>query len=451
MPEPSLDYFLADKPGAELTHPLIAEACQTLRRNRNEYLATLGNEQIISKLAEVGNLWRSPYYPLRQMALDADPEETGFPREVLAAGLDACFAEWTQEKFFMLLTQEFGDPTRLQSFASQPNRTFSMVNGPQLIAHIAPGNLPVPVFQSIAFGLLLRSAQFIKCASGKSLLPRLFGHSLHFVEPGMAASLEIAEWDGGNESLEPALFAEADCVTVNGSDNTVEAIRQRLPLGKRLVGYGHRVSFGYVEKQANEVMGTQAIISRAADDVVAWNQHGCLSPHVIYVEQFGSLKPERFAEMLAEELEARNEAMPRGPISTKEAASISTTRRFYKIRSANNVGALIWESEETTDWTVVYEDEKQFQTSPLNRFISFKPIEHIEEALHVLEPVRESVSTVGLAASAARMRELALPLAQWGVPRICALSQMQRPPLAWRHDGRPPLGELIRWTDLETA
>ena len=244
MPEQPLDYFLADKPGAELTHSLIAEASQTLRRNCNEYLATLGNEQIISKLAEVANLWRSPDYPLRQMALDADPEETGFPREVLAAGLDACFADWTQEKFFMLLTQEFGAPTRLQSFASQPNRTYSMVNGPQLIAHIAPGNLPVPVFQSIAFGLLLRSAQFVKCASGKSLLPRLFGHSLHFVEPGMAAALEIAEWDGGNESLESALFAEADCVHAGDHFTSRRRCRRvepaRLPVAARDLRGGKR-------------------------------------------------------------------------------------------------------------------------------------------------------------------------------------------------------------------
>ena len=451
MSEASLDYFLADKPGAELTATLITEACQTLRHNRDDYLAQVGNEPIIAKLTEVSGLWRSPDYELRKIALAAGPEETGFPPEVLAAGLDACFADWTQEKFFMLLAQEFGDATRLQSFTSHPNHTLSMVHSPQLIAHIAPGNLPVPVFQSIAFGLLLRSAQFVKCASGKSLLPRLFGHSLHTVEPGLAASLEIAEWKGGSEPLESALFAEADCVVASGSDESILATRQRLPLAKRLVGYGHRVSFGYVEKLACEVMGTQAILSRAADDVVAWNQHGCLSPHVIYVEQFGSLKPERFAEMLAEELDARNETMPRGPISTKEAAAISTARRFYKIRSANNVGALLWESEESTDWTVVYEDEKQFQASPLNRFIYVKPIEQLEEALHVLEPIRESVSTVGIAASEARMRELAVPLAQWGVPRVCPLGQMQRPPLAWRHDGRPPLGELIRWSDLETA
>jgi hypothetical protein len=26
---------------------------------------------------------------------------------------------------------------------------------------------------------------------------------------------------------------------------------------------------------------------------------------------------------------------------------------------------------------------------------------------------------------------------------------MQNPPLTWRHDGRPSLGDLVRWTDLE--
>ena len=450
MFEQSLDYFLADKQGADLSNTLIAEACQTLRTNRGEHLAQIGNESIISKLTEAASLWLSPDYELRKLALAADPAETGFPREVLAAGLDACFSEWTQENFFGLLNQEFGDPTRLQSFGSLSSHSLAMVHGPQLIAHIAPGNLPAPIFQSIAFGLLLRSAQFVKCASGKSLLPRLFGHSLHYVDPGLASALEIAEWDGGNEMLEGELFKEADCVVATGSDKTVNTIRKRLPLGKQFIGYGHRVSLGYIEQLANEVMGTQTIITRAADDVVAWNQQGCLSPHVIYVEEFGNLKPDRFAEMLAEELAARSETLPRGELSTKEAAAIANMRRFYKIRSDNNVGAIIWESENSTEWTVVQEDEKQFQTSPLNRFIFVKPIEHLNEMLHVLEPYREGISTVGIAASEAKLREFALKLAEWGVARVCPMGKMQRPPLAWRHDGRPPLGDLIRWTDLET-
>ena len=50
-------------------------------------------------------------------------------------------------------------------------------------------------------GLLTRSAQFVKCARGTSLLPRLFAHSIYEVEPKLASCLEIAEWPGGTDTL----------------------------------------------------------------------------------------------------------------------------------------------------------------------------------------------------------------------------------------------------------
>ena len=57
---------------------------------------------------------------------------------------------------------------------------------------------------------------------------------------------------------------------------------------------------------------------------------------------------------------------------------------------------------------------------------------------------------MGLAAGGDRAQLLALQLAQWGVTRICRIGQMQDPPLTWRHDGRPALGDLVTWTDWET-
>ena len=53
------------------------------------------------------------------------------------------------------------------------------------------------------------------------------------------------------------------------------------------------------------------------------------------------------------------------------------------------------------------------------------------------------------AAPKARQPELALQLAHWGVTRVCPVGRMQDPPLTWRHDGRPALGDLITWTDWE--
>jgi hypothetical protein len=73
----------------------------------------------------------------------------------------------------------------------------------------------------------------------------------------------------------------------------------------------------------------------------------------------------------------------------------------------------------------------------------------LTEVLHQSEHVRGQVSAVGLAAPEENAEELAVQLARWGVTRICPLGRMQVPPLTWRHDGRPALGELITWTGWE--
>ena len=70
-------------------------------------------------------------------------------------------------------------------------------------------------------------------------------------------------------------------------------------------------------------------------------------------------------------------------------------------------------------------------------------------ALQGADPIRGKVSTVGIAVPEDRAAEIATQLARWGATRICPLGQMQRPPLTWRHDGRPALGDLVTWTDWE--
>ena len=109
----------------------------------------------------------------------------------------------------------------------------------------------------------------------------------------------------------------------------------------------------------------------------------------------------------------------------------------------------MWRSENSTAWTVVYEADARFQLSCLNRFIYVKPAANLAEALHNAGAVQGKVSTVGLAAPDDKARELATQLARWGATRICPLGQMQHPPLTWRHDGRPALGDLVTWTDWE--
>src|SRR5207245_10289687 len=109
-----------------------------------------------------------------------------------------------------LIAQELGHAQRLDHFVAtqteQRTQRVALASGPRLLVHITAGNLPVPALMSVVVGLLARSAQFVKCARGAALLPRLFAHSLYELEPRLGACLEIAEWKGGRTDLESALF-----------------------------------------------------------------------------------------------------------------------------------------------------------------------------------------------------------------------------------------------------
>jgi hypothetical protein len=449
------NYFLADLPSeATLSPSMITEACRTLKCNRERYIAARSTENLIQVFCDVATSWRQEDNSFRKFTLELGPEKTGFSRATLAKGLDNFFCRFTPENFHALLEQEFGHARRpdklVATRAEEKSNRAAIVHGPEFLVHIAAGNLPNPTLTGIVFGLLTHSAQFVKCASGSSFLPRLFAHSIYDADPKLGACLEIAEWRGGNLELENPLFDEADCVTATGSDETLNEIRKRLPLKTRFVGYGHRVSFGFVTGEVLSGSRAKKIIAAVADDVVAWNQLGCLSPHVIYVQLGGEISPEHFGQLLAEELEKREASEPRGELPAEHAATIASRRAIYEIRAAHSPESTQhWCSQNSTAWTVIFESDARFQLSCLNRFIYVKPVADLTAALQGADSVRGKVSTVGIAAPEEKISELALQLARWGATRICPLGQMQNPPLTWRHDGRPALEDLVTWTDLE--
>jgi hypothetical protein len=193
----------------------------------------------------------------------------------------------------------------------------------------------------------------------------------------------------------------------------------------------------------------QQVVRDAAADVTAWNQLGCLSPHVIYVESGKSADARDFAGMLADELDRCEQSEPRGPVPPEVAAVIASRRSFYEVRAANSTETRLWQSAGSTAWTVVYEADPRFHLSCLNRFVYVKSVHDLAELLKGADAVCGKVSTVGIVTSESAEAEIALHLARWGVTRICRLGQMQNPRLTWRHDGRPAISDLLTWTDWE--
>lgn len=444
------NYFIADLPAdAALSPAMLTEACQTLKRNREHFLAARTTEEMIRLIARVADNWLDAEYPFRKLALGEGPTQTGFGRATIERGLDGFFRQLTSENLRAWVTQELGDAARLDRFVSGPGEArAALATGPEFLVHIAAGNIPNPTWTSLVLGLLTRSAQFVKCGRGASYLPRLFAHSLYDADHKVGSCLELAEWPGGSTALEDVLCAEADCVTATGTDETLRAVQSRLPKHTRFLGYGHRVSFGYVAADVLFGRSAKQIISAAATDLVAWNQLGCLSPHVLYVQLGGEVGTEAFAQLLAQELERCESAEPRGEVPKEVSATIASRRAIYEVRAAHSPETQLWQSPGSTAWTVVCEADPHFAGSCLHRFIYVKKVADLTEALHGADAVRAQVSTVALAGGD-KTTELAMQLARWGATRVCPFGQMQNPPLSWRHDGRPSLGDLVTWTDFE--
>ena len=150
------------------------------------------------------------------------------------------------------------------------------------------------------------------------------------------------------------------------------------------------------------------------------------------------------------ELEKRERTEPRGELPAELAAAIALRRGVYEVRAAHSPESTQhWCSKGSTAWTVIYEADARFQMSCLNRFIYVKAVADLTMMLQGADDIRGKVSTVGIAVSDDKAPEIATQLARWGATRICPLGQMQNPPLLWRHDGRPALGDLVVWTDFE--
>lgn len=468
--------FLADLPSdAVLTPQLIRDACIAVKRNRANWLAHRRTQELVELVAFAAERWMQPESGFRRIALDQGAAETGFSPATLGRGLDTLFKQLTVENLQALLLQDLGDAQRLDGFAAPVGELrqgrLALARGPEMLVHVAAGNLPNSALFSLVLGILTRSAQFMKLARSGNLIPRLFAHSLADLEPKLGSCLELAVWSGGHESLEAALFHEADCVTAQGSDETLQSIAPRLRHGCRWIPHGHRLSFGFIGSDQLSSYQAPRLAHRAAADITAWNQLGCLSPHVFYVEDRGSVSAEGFAEFLAVALAEREAAEPRGPLPVEIAAEIAGRRSLHELRQAHHrvtreeaktvprgaffeapaAGTRVWASTESTAWTVVFEEDPRFRTSCLNRFVYVKPCRGLEDMLRHAEVVRGQVSTLGTAVGENRLAEMVPVLAQWGITRICPLGRMQEPPAGWRHDGRPTLGDFVTWTDWETV
>ncbi len=428
-----------------LTVPELTAVLDAITAARDAYLAELPVREIVARLDTAIALWLDPAFPPRRLAEKLLPAITGYSPAMIRDGLTALLRGMRGDALLQCLAAEFGDPECLDTF--RPLRGTALRTrafGPRLAVHVFSGNVPgLPVW-SLLCGVLVKAANLGKTASGEPLLPALFAASLAEVDPDLARCLAILYWPGGAADLETAAFGRAEAVIAYGSEGALADLRGRVPPAIRFLGYGHRLSFGLIGREALTRAGAADVAARAAADVATFDQQGCVSPHLFYAEAGGELSPRDFAAALARALEDTERRLPRGRLSLGAAAAIRNLRD-----TADLAGADVWASPGGTAWTVLYEDDPAFAPSCLNRTVRVKPLASLEDRGRLLSPVAPYLQSAGVAVDAERLPALAEGLGRLGVTRLCPLGQMPFPAFAWHHDGRGNLLDLMRFADIE--
>ena len=329
------------------------------------------------------------------------------------------------EDFVDVVRMELGHAEILDGFRPYAGH-FSRAIPKDPILHVISGNTPHAGLQSLIRGLLLGAMNFVKLpTSGLREVEEFVG----ILPPSLKERAVL------RSDLPETWLREAGAWIVFGTDKTIAHFRRQISSGVVFEPHPHRVSLGIVFDDSRTDSSPLA-----AADVARFDQKGCLSPHDIYVA--GDARD--YAGRLAGAMARHEREDPRGVITTGEIAEIADIRANYRFRSANDPRVAIWESEDSTAWTVIYEEDPWFAGSCLNRVAFVKPL--TVDLVSALGPALPWIAAVGIWPATPENAERVDVLKP---SRICPLGQMQNPPFTWHQEGRQTLAPLARWVDFE--
>jgi hypothetical protein len=419
-----------------------AQLCAAMERARETALRQLRHREVDDLLASVDRVianWLQPHSRWRQQAEAVLPLITGFSTEMVRHGLPLLLEELRAESIRAVLDAELGDHRGLDGFYAG-----SYAAGAPLILHVMSGNIPALAALPVLLSLVLKSAVLVKSAAGDPMFAALLAESINEVDADLGRCVLVTYWRGGNQAIETAALGAADLVVASGSDAAVAALASRAP--RRFIGHGHKVSFAAVGKECLlDGESAQDVARRLAYDVCLWDQQGCLSPQLCYVESRGTLTAHEFAAALARALADYAVSLPPRRLGFEEQADVLRFRQQAEWHPARTALA----SSGTTDWSISVEEDADFAPTCLNRCIRLKVVRELAEMAAALAPHRRLIEAVGLAVEPARVQEISLMLAGCGVHRVCAIGEMQLPALSWRQGGRPRIADWVEWTAVE--
>jgi hypothetical protein len=429
----------------------MSELAARVRQAAREQLQPLPVSRIVEIVDAAVARLLDPTDPYRREAERLLPVVTGFDAEMVRLGLSAFLRSFRAPQLHRFIAEDFANPKVLDEFQPAAKGGAVRAFGPALLVHSWAGNVPALPLWSLACGLLVKAGNVGKLPSAEPVFATLFARLLAEVHPPFADCLAVVWWPGGGDAAVDALFAEAETVLAYGGNEAIAQVRARVPVTTRFLGYGHKLGFGMVGRAALDAQRGPASARLAAHDIVRYEQQGCYSPHLFYVERGGRVTPRQFAQHLAGELAALQRRFPRRALALEEAAAVAGWRQSAELLALRDEGAEVIGDAQAA-WSVAFTDQPAtLAPAATGRTILVAAVDTLDEVVDRIAPHARFLQTVGLATTPSELYRLAGRLGAVGVTRVAALGAMTAPEPGWHHDGRFNLLDLVRMVEIEQS
>ena len=416
--------------GSTLEVPeLDAAAVQQVNAHLRDAARTLRNESVHRRVQRIASA--SQHLRRRGSARwrEALARSTGLSHAGLDAAWEVTFAPLEAEALHAALHGESLDDDVL---VAQSARV------PRQILHVVAGNVMAPTMQMLVRGWLLGAAQWLRPSSREPLFAACVVAELEEIAPELAACTAVLWWPHASPT-EAEVVGASDAVTVQGDDASVTAVRKRvekLHPDAAFVGFGSRWSAALFSESALTAANARAL----AHDVALFDQQGCLSPTMVFVER--SPHVEGWCAELAKAFGALESSLPRGPLAHEARAALRHWHETTRLKRVLGSVHGFWEG--AIRWGVALTPDVESLDTPLDRHVLVVPFDAVEQLSAVLGKRLDRLQGLAVALDGWSADACARALSLLAPSRAAKVGTLQLAPPTWHQDHKPPLTSLFK-------
>jgi hypothetical protein len=313
--------------------------------------------------------------------------------------------------------------------------------------HIIAGNSPLIAALSVIRNAIARSDAVIKTPSNDPLTALAIARTMGDLDPDhpVTRHLSVAYWKGGDTELEERLLkpANVEKIIAWGGFASVTHVQRYLQPGLELISLDPKRSVTVIGPEAFATDAVRDEVAlRAATDIGALNQLGCVNARVVYVasgtDADGLERANRLGEAIYDALQLLPERLSTkakwfDPELRAELDALRSSPDWYRVfGGAGGEGAVIVSQ---------LAEPVEFHRRLSGRVANLVPIDDPHDAVREMNAYTQ---TVGIYPDALkqRLRDL-LPL--HGAQRLVSLGYAADPSVSLPQDAIEPVRRMVKW------